>query len=274
MEQNKYCEVEYDTIPYSKRVINVSDKVLSNFNRILNLMKNTLNKLFVIVIIGFISLSVIAEGLSLDEVRQNIVKQFDNLAAENITKSPIPGLYQVSMPPQFFYVSADGRYRVEGDLIDIKNNINVSKAFRNKSIALAINAMGEDSMIIYGKDLSKHTVTVFTDVDCFFCRKLHKEIQAYNKLGIRIRYMAFPLSTNSFKKAKAVWCNKDRNKSLTKAKNGFIVKSKNCNNPVVQHYTLATKIGVRSTPTLVFADGSIEAGYIPPAKLIEILNDK
>ena len=135
--------------------------------------------------------------------------------------------------------------------------------------------MGEDSMIIFGKDTLKHTVTVFTDIDCGYCRKLHNEIKKYNKLGIRIRYMFYPragIGSDSFKKAEAVWCSKDRAKALTQAKNGIKVTSKKCDNLVAQHYAMGNLIGIRGTPALVLEDGSVVPGYIPAARLSAGLN--
>ena len=238
-------------------------------------MKNALNKVFIIVAVCLFITPVLAENSELETARKNISKQFEGVNSQNITKSPVPGLYQVFMPPRFFYASADGRYIIDGDLVDAKTKQSISQVPRDKSVATAINAMGEDSMIIFGKDTLKHTVTVFTDIDCGYCRKLHNEIKKYNKLGIRIRYMFYPragIGSDSFKKAEAVWCSKDRAKALTQAKNGIKVTSKKCDNLVAQHYAMGNMIGIRGTPALVLEDGSVVPGYIPAARLSAGLN--
>lgn len=238
-------------------------------------MKNVLNKLLVVVAVCLFVTPVLAENSDLETARKNISKQFKGINLENITESPVPGLYQVFMPPRFFYASADGRYIVDGDLIDIVTKQNISQIPRNKSISAAINAMGEDSMIVFGENTLKHTVTVFTDIDCGYCRKLHKEVKKYNKLGIRIRYMAYPragLGSDAYKKAEAVWCSKDKAKAMTQAKNGTQVKSEQCNSPVAQHYALGNIIGIRGTPALILEDGTLVPGYIPAARLSEALN--
>jgi thiol:disulfide interchange protein DsbC len=237
-------------------------------------MKNVISKVLVVLTASLFINPVFADD-SLEQVRKNISKKFTDVDPQNITKSPIPGLYQVSMPPRFFYASADGRYIVDGDLIDMVKNKNISKVLRNKSLAASIDAMGEDSMIIFGKDTLKHTVTVFTDIDCSYCRKLHSEIKKYNDLGIRIRYLSYPragVGSDSFKKAEAVWCSKAKVKALTRAKNGENIKSEKCNNPVAQHYALGNMIGIRGTPALVLDDGTVIPGYIPAARLAEGLN--
>ncbi|MCW8899196.1 MAG: thioredoxin fold domain-containing protein [Gammaproteobacteria bacterium] len=238
-------------------------------------MKNVLSKVIVVLSVCLFINPVFAEKAELETARKNISKLFKGINPENIFPSPVSGLYQVLMPPRFFYASADGRYLVDGDLIDMTTKENVSQGPRNKSISAAIDGMGEDSMVIFGKESLKHTVTVFTDIDCTYCRKLHNEIKKYNELGIRIRYMAYPragIGSGSFKKAEAVWCSKDKAKAMTDSKNGVDVKSDSCKNPVGQHYALGQMIGLRGTPALVLEDGTVVPGYIPAVRLSEALN--
>lgn len=232
------------------------------------------NVLVVLTASLFVS-PVFAENADLEAARKNISQQLKTVNPANIFPSPIPGLYQVMMPPRFFYASLDGRYIVDGDLIDMSTKQNISQGHRNKSVTAAIDAMGEDSMIVFGNDSLKHTVTVFTDIDCTYCRKLHNEIAMYNKLGIRIRYLAYPragIGSGSFNKAEAVWCSKDKRDAMTKAKNGSDLKADKCQNPVAQHFALGNMIGVRGTPALVLDDGTLVPGYIPAARLSEALN--
>lgn len=238
-------------------------------------MKNTINKVWVVFTACLFITPVFAANIELETARKNISMQFKNVNPENISPSPIAGLYQVAMPPRFFYASLDGRFVVDGDLIDMTTKENVTEGPRNKSVSAAVNAMGEDSMIVFGNDTLKHTVTVFTDIDCSYCRKLHNEVKKYNELGIRIRYMAYPragIGSGSFNQAEAVWCSKDSAAAMTKAKNGATIKADNCKNPVAQHYALGNMIGVRGTPALVLEDGTVVPGYIPAARLSEALN--
>ena len=241
----------------------------------MNLMKNVINKVVVFFAVCTLVSPVIAENAELEAARKNISALVKGVKSENIIQSPIPGLYQVSLPPTLFYASADGRYIVKGDLIDSKSNKNITQLGRNNSVASAITAMGEDSMIIFGNDTLKHTVTVFTDIDCGYCRKLHNEVKQYNALGIRVRYMAYPragIGSKSFKKAEAVWCSKDKVKAMTDSKSGVKVKSEKCKNPIAQHYSLGEKIGIRGTPAIVLSDGTVVGGYIPAKRLSDGLN--
>ena len=238
-------------------------------------MKNITRKMALFFATCFFITPVLAQNGELETARKNITQHFEGVSAKDIFPSPIPGLYQVSMPPRFFYASADGRYFVKGDLIDLVSQQNVSLAPRKKSVSTAIEALGEESMIVFGKDTLKHTITVFTDIDCGYCRKLHNEIKKYNEHGIRVRYLAYPRAgegSGAYKKAEAVWCSKDKTAAMTTSKSGGNVKAKKCDNPVAKHYKLGEDIGIRGTPAIVLSDGTVVPGYIPAKRLSDGLN--
>ncbi len=204
-----------------------------------------------------------------------VQKMIPNIPLEAIQPSPLPGLYQVMVPPQMFYISADGRYAVDGDVIDLQSGVNVSTALRDKMRIAAVNAQGEETMIVYGPKKPKHTVTVFTDIDCGYCRKLHNEMAKYNKAGIQVRYMAYPragVGSGSYQKAVSVWCSKDKLEAMTRAKQGQEVKAKDCDNPVAQQSALAQSLGIRGTPAIVTAQGQIFPGYVPAERLKTMLD--
>lgn len=238
-----------------------------------NLMKLISRFLALTLLFGLFSLS---WANDLDKARKTIMSQFNGIKAENIQPSAIKGLYRVTLPPRVFYVSADGRYVVDGDVIDLSNRQNITREYRRKSLLGAIDAMGEDSMIVFSPKHPKHTVTVFTDIDCAYCRKLHNSIDEYNKLGIKIRYMAYPragIGSESYNKAVSTWCADDRKKALTRAKNDLPIESKTCDNPVAEEYQLGNMIGISGTPALVLESGRVIPGYVPPKQLAAILDD-
>ncbi len=219
----------------------------------------------------FLATSVMADtDADIKKAHAAVQKMIPTVPIEAIQPSPLPGLYQVMIPPQMFYISADGRFAIDGDLIDLQTGQNVSNAVRDQMRIAAVNAQGEDAMIIYGPKKPTHTVTVFTDIDCGYCRKLHKEIDQYTKAGIKVRYMAYPragLNSGSYQKAVAVWCSKDRNDALTRAKLGEEIKAKDCDNPVAQEYELAQRLGLRGTPAIITEQGQILPGYVPADRL-------
>ena len=204
-----------------------------------------------------------------------VQKMIPGIPLEAVQASPLPGVFQVMVPPQMFYVSADGRYVIDGDLIDLQTRVNVSDVLRGKMRATAVNAQGEAAMIVYGPKKPQHTVTVFTDIDCGYCRKLHNEMANYNKAGIRVRYMAFPragVGSGSYQKAVSVWCSKDKAEAMTRAKQGQAVNAKECENPVAKQYALAQSLGIRGTPAIVTEQGQILPGYMPADRLKMMLD--
>lgn len=192
-----------------------------------------------------------------------------------ITESPVPGLYEVVFGPQIFYVSADGQFLFQGDLFDIKKNVNLTEEKRNAGRLAALNGVGEERMIIFAPKQPKHTITVFTDIDCGYCRKLHSEMDAFNNHGIAVRYLLYPragVDSQSYEKAVSVWCADDRHKALTDAKAGKDIPKKTCDNPVRDHMELGRTVGVRGTPTIILSDGRKLPGYIPADRLSTMLD--
>jgi thiol:disulfide interchange protein DsbC len=130
----------------------------------------------------------------------------------DVAASPIPGLYEVTMGGLVAYVSADGKYLVSGNVYDLDSQVNLTASRRNAARAKALAAVREDQLIVFSPDNPKMTVTVFTDVDCGYCRKFHSQMAEMNKAGIRVRYMMYPRTgpgTESWRKAESVWCAAD-----------------------------------------------------------------
>ncbi len=133
-------------------------------------------------------------------------------------------------------------------------------------------------MIVFSpKEKPRHTLTVFTDIDCGYCRKLHAEMDELNSYGIEVRYMMFPrtgLNTPSYQKAVNVWCAKDQQVSMTKAKAGESIPQANCDNPIASQFDLGQQLGVTGTPALLLGDGSLIPGYRPAKDLAAILDEE
>jgi thiol:disulfide interchange protein DsbC len=197
---------------------------------------------------------------------------------DSVADSSLPGLYEVTIGAQILYLSQDGRYVIQGDIVDLTSSDNITENRRNGLRADAIDKVGEDKMIIFGTaGEPKYTITVFTDIDCGYCRKLHQEIASYNDLGIKVRYLMFPrtgLNSESYDKAVSAWCSDDRNEAITRAKRGETLEAKTCENPVSQHYNLGQQLGVRGTPSIILADGEMVPGYVPADRLVEMLSSK
>ena len=175
---------------------------------------------------------------------------------EDLKPSPIAGIYQFMQGADVSYLTADGKYFLDGNVYDMATRANLTEALRSRARVAMINAVPESQMVIFSPKNPLYTITVFTDVDCQYCRKLHSEIAELNKLGVRVRYLFFPRTgpnTESWRKAEVVWCSADRNEALTRAKAGAqLDMNKTCGaTPVAREYALGQSIGVRGTPAIV-----------------------
>jgi thiol:disulfide interchange protein DsbC len=196
---------------------------------------------------------------------------------DELRATAIPGIYELTRGSEIVYVTADGKYALTGDLVELATNNNLTEEHRRELRVKAISAFPESEMLIFGPKDPKYTVTVFTDVDCPYCRKLHSQIAEYNRLGIRVRYLLYPRTgpnTTSWTKAEQVWCSADRNAALTRAKLGEDLKAKPCaDNPVAKSYALGQDFALEGTPAIVMADGEMLPGYVPPDVLAQHLKD-
>lgn len=212
---------------------------------------------------------------SIAEVRAKLAKKLD-VKIEAIRPSPIAGFYEVQSGMNFGYVSNDGEYLIEGDLIHVSTGETLTENSRKKARLAALEKIGTANMIVFAPEAPRHTITVFTDIDCGYCRLLHSQIAGYNAKGIAIRYAFYPRSgpdTESFRKAEAVWCSADRKTAFTNAKRtGKIDGDITCKNPVMEEYLTGLSIGVRGTPAMVLDDGELMPGYQPPDNLAAALD--
>jgi thiol:disulfide interchange protein DsbC len=209
-----------------------------------------------------------------------IAAKLPGIDARQIQPAPIPGVYEISFGTNIAYVSADGRYLLRGDLIDLDSDLNLTEQRRAAARSEQLIGLGEDKMIVFGPPAqeAKHEITVFTDIDCGYCRKLHQEMAQLNALGVRVRYVFYPRSgpgSESWKKAEEVWCAADRNSALTAAKAGQAVDSESCGStPISEEWQLGQTFGVRGTPAIITADGALIAGYLPAPQLVARLESE
>jgi thiol:disulfide interchange protein DsbC len=197
--------------------------------------------------------------------------------ADELRATPIPGIWELTRGGDIAYVSADGKYAISGDLVELDTNTNITEEHRRELRVRMLAAVPESDMVIFGPRDPKYTVTVFTDVDCPYCRKLHSQIGEYNALGVRVRYLPYPRTgpnTPSWTKAEQVWCSVDRNAALTRAKLGEELKARVCaNNPVARSWELGQEFDIEGTPAIVMADGEMLPGYVPPDALVKHLKE-
>ena len=190
----------------------------------------------------------------------------------------MPQIYEVELNSgELLYSDASGDYLFAGDLYQTTNSglLNLSSETRQLRTAARIDEIPEEQMIVYSPvEEPKATLTVFTDVDCTYCRALHKDVESLVARGIQVRYLAYPRggeAAGSYEKMISVWCSQDRRKSLTQAKNGQNLPARDCQTPVLEHYELGNQIGISGTPALILPDGRLIPGYMDVERLVSML---
>lgn len=238
----------------------------------------------VFAIAGFGAVNGVYAEATAQEKPEAVIKRVleasrSDVKVASVTASEIGGLYAVQIEKgPLLYATPDGRYFVVGDMFQVQAQgfVNLGEQRRNVERAKEIAAVKLNDMIIFKpKGATKAVVNVFTDVDCGYCQKLHKEVPQLNELGIEVRYLAYPragIGSEAYQKLVTAWCAKDRQGTLTRYKNRENVPINTCaNNPVSAEFELGERIGVNGTPALVTAKGELIPGYMPAQDLAERL---
>ncbi|VAW54376.1 Thiol:disulfide interchange protein DsbC [hydrothermal vent metagenome] len=248
-----------------------------NHSLVYTIMKFPPLFLLITFLLTFFTLSpaVAAETPGTEKLKAALAKTMPNVRPAKISATPIEGLYEVVVGSQVVYMSVDARYMIEGDLFDLKTQQNVSEDAKSSIRLAAIAKLGEENMLVYRPKEVKNIITVVTDIDCPYCRRLHSEIPDYMKNDVEVRYVFMPLKgAADMKKTISVWCSDDRQLALDKAKAGGDVEEKTCKNPIKDHMKLARELGVRGTPAIVLENGKLLPGYVPVDKLVAEMRKK
>lgn len=216
----------------------------------------------------------------IEKVRAELTKMIPQAKDAEIVASPVTGIYRMQVQGNYAYAYVSGDFVLLGDLYNTKNQVNLGDQAASARMANLLKDVPTDKMIVFGPADAQRYITVFTDIDCGYCRKLHREVPELTAAGVQVRYLAFPragVGSESYEKYVSVWCNDDRQTALTDAKSGKSVAAASCDNPITETYNLGREVGVRGTPTIIFDDGTVTPGYIPSARLLQQLgldNDK
>lgn len=207
-------------------------------------------------------------------VRQALTNALPNVTIDRLRPAPITGFTEAVLAGRVFYVSNDGHYVMDGILVDMQTRTNLNEVAMSGLRREALAAVPASQRIVFAAREPKYTVTVFTDIDCQYCRVLHSHMAEYNALGINVEYLFFPRAgrgSGSWDKAVSVWCATDPRKALTDAKAGAVLPKADCENPVENDFALGQRIGVGGTPALYAPNGEHLGGYLEPQKLLEAL---
>ncbi|MEW9799005.1 bifunctional protein-disulfide isomerase/oxidoreductase DsbC [Alteromonas lipolytica] len=222
----------------------------------------------------FLASSLVQAAQSPAEIEKKIESTI-GFAVDAVAESPVEGLYQVSTSRGLFYVSNDGKYLLQARVF------NMDAGMRNETeetlTTMRINGVQKyaDTAVTFPAEDEKYVISVFTDITCGYCRKLHSEIEEFNDLGITVRYLAFPragLDSKTYEDMVSVWCAEDPQEAMTEAKAGESVPSASCKNTVAEQYRLGQRLGVNGTPNIILPDGSLVPGYQPASAIAQVLS--
>ncbi len=234
-----------------------------------------IKRILLLALAGMLATAAHAEDTDLvrERVGQALNKINPALRVDAVHPTPVAGLYEVVVGSQVVYFSADGRYLVQGELIDLQQQRSLTEARRQGQRLPLLQAVPEEEFIVYpARGERRHRVTIVTDIDCPYCRRLHAHMSEINRLGIEVRYLQMPRSgvgSPSYRKAVSVFCSDDRNRAMDRAKAGESVPERSCDNPVERHMQLASRLGINATPTIIFDNGAIHPGYLNAQTLLE-----
>ncbi len=239
--------------------------------------------LALVSVMAFLSSTVFAaEGVA-ERIEANLQKIDNRIQVKSIGESPLKGMHEVELASgEVLYADDNGEYFMLGKLYqfsDEKGFVNLTERKQNAHRKATIDKVDAEQMVVYApKGDVKATVSIFTDVDCPYCRKLHAEIPELNKMGIQVNYLAFPRNgsgTATYKEMVSIWCAKGadgRREAMDVAKTGGTPEPVECNNPVMEQLAMGQMLGVTGTPAMVFEDGRLVPGYVPAAQLAKMLD--
>jgi len=211
-----------------------------------------------------------------DTIATNVQKHLGDFEISSITESVIPGLYELVSGGTIFYVNPEGSVFIEGNMIDLERRVNLTEEKLGRLHMSMIATMDEDDMLVYEpENPSGRWITVFTDISCGYCQKLHREMDTYLDAGVSVRYLMFPragMETPAAQALESVWCNADPQAAMTTAKSGGQIEPMRCDNPIEEHVALAQQVGLRGTPLIYLDTGDRIPGYRDAASVVDMIS--
>ena len=219
-----------------------------------------------------------AHGEGADTLIERLKKLRPNIPINDVHPTPAAGIYALELEGgTILYGTEDGRFLFAGDMYELTDAslVNLAETRRSGMRRDLMNSVSRDEMLVFAPEgATKASITVFTDVDCGYCRKLHQEVPALNSSGVEVRYVAYPragVGSESYNKIVSAWCAKNPQQALTDVKAGKTIPQSTCDNPVAGQYDLGQRVGVTGTPAIVLEDGRLLPGYMPAADLVAAL---
>ena len=198
-----------------------------------------------------------------------------NVRIEEVRRTPMPNLVEVRVGHEIFYVDEKAQFiLLQGELIDMKNNRNITRERLEDVLAIDFSALPMDLAFKQVIGNGKRRFAIFEDPNCGYCRKLRADLVKLDNVTI-YTFVYSILGGDSDVKARKVLCSSDK----ARAWNDLMLTGKipgnggTCANPLEKIRALGGKLGVSATPTTFFADGRRLAGYVPSAQFEKMLTE-
>ena len=225
------------------------------------------------------AVSVFASSLAADDSKSQAQKSLEalvgpSMAVSAFEETAVENVYEAVIEGQIYHIYAVDHYVMIGEVFNTQSQTSLKDDRIAKQLDSVVQNEPLAQMIVFAGSETKRHITVFTDIDCGYCRRLHREVPELNQAGVEVRYMAYPragVGSASYDKIVDVWCSVDQQTAMTEAKNGVKVEAEACENPVESQYLAAAAAGVQGTPTIIVDDGSLIGGYVPAEELLAML---
>lgn len=226
------------------------------------------------ILIPLLAALATSPALATEAIERRMAEVVPTLSPDVIQASGIPGIYEVRYGTDIFYVSEDGRYLIQGNLIDLENRENLTEQARRGVRAEIFAEIPDAELTVYVPEREvRHVINIFTDPNCPFCRQLHEEMQTYLNAGVKVRYFMYPvLGRQSPTIMRDIWCAESRTDAMDLAKAGSAVPSADCPTPADQHLALGRELGITGTPATITGGGQFISGYRPAIEVIQALD--
>ena len=207
-------------------------------------------------------------------IRKSIAERLPNFPKiDEVSKTAIPGIYEIRLGSDIRYTDEQGSYLIEGDLVDLRTRTNITEERIAKLTAIDFKTLPLKDAMVWKQGTGERKLVVFADPNCGYCKKFERDLQAVK--DVTVYTFLYPiLGGDSPDKSKAIWCAKDN----TKAWRDWMLKgtpadnSPNCDATALQrNFAFGKKHRINGTPGLVFEDGSSRAGAMDTEAIEKLL---
>jgi len=211
-------------------------------------------------------------------IRKNLLERLPQIGKiDEVSKTPVAGLFEVRVGTDLFYTDAEGNYLIEGQVMDLRNRRNLTEERQAKLLAVDFDSLPVKDAFTVVRGDGKRRMAVFQDPNCGFCKKFERDLQKVD--NVTIHMFLYPiLGNDSVVKSRNIWCAKDKGKTwqdwMVRDVAAPAAPSPGCDASALdRNREFGRKHQITGTPTLLFADGRRVPGALTAAQVDKILTE-